>query len=158
MKPIRERLDEALTIIDSVDRARALNEIAFEAEETAFGGLRGEAITILERIAALDPVDDLLDAAIANAHEHLVMLGVREEPALATIVAGLERDFGALPERERLIATATTLARAYGPQRPGAYAVAARLLDAASAIAPLKGKLVRLHDEVRAKAGATRGR
>ncbi len=152
MSSIRERFDETLAIADPIDRAHAVNDLAFDAEQGVFS--RAETIAVFEWIAALDR-DDLLDAAVASAEEHLVLLGARTLRPLEAIVDELLHGFASLPERERLIATATSLTRQHGAQRPGSWALAAELLDAASAIAPLTGKDRRLHDEARAKGRAT---
>lgn len=152
MSQARQWFDEALAIADPVARSQAMCDLAFDAEQMARDGRRSEAIELLELLATLDRYDDLLLPAIESADEQLVALGAQTLQPLESVVADLQKRFGDLPERDRLLAVAKTLVREHGRRRPQSWGVAAGLLAAADAIRPLAGKELRIRAEVHQRA------
>lgn len=112
MSTVREWFEAALQIEDEVKRAEAMCDLAFDAEHMARQG-DPSAIELFELLVTLNPYDDLLHPAIESAEEHQIQLGVRSVPPLDEIVAELHTQFGHTPERERLVAIATTLTRGH---------------------------------------------
>jgi|GEM_PF-6067824 len=146
MSTVREWFEAALQIEDEVKRAEAMCDLAFDAEHMARQG-DPNAVELLELLVTLNPYDDLLHPAIESAEERLIQLGLRSVPPLDEIVAELHTQFGHMPERQRLVAVATTLTR--GRSRyPARWSVALQLLNAAHALAPLTPKEARVRAEV----------
>lgn len=148
MSNARSFFDEALAIPDAVERAQAMWDLAFDAEQLALAGRRAEALELFELLATLDRYDDLLHPAIESADEHLVSLGARTLPAIDGIVQGLRTKFEHLGEFQCLLAVAKTLVREYGKRRKQVWAIAKDLLSAAEKIQPLGAKDLRFHAEV----------
>ena len=152
MSQLNDWFNRALAIADPVERSQAMCDLAFDAEEMARSGRQAEAIELFELLATLDRNDDLLLPAVKSAEQHLVSLGVRTLPSLEAVVSALHRQFSKLPDRERLLAVATTLTREHGERRPQAWGVAAELLAEADAMRPLVGKELRFRAEVHQRA------
>jgi hypothetical protein len=148
MTQARTFIEEALAIANEVERAQAICDLAFDAEQMAKTGRRAEAIELFELLATLDRHDDLLAPAIESADEHLVSLGVRTRPSLDGIVQGLRAKFEHLGEYQCLLSVAKTLVRDHGKRRKQVWKIAKDLLAAAEKIQPLGNKDLRFRAEV----------
>lgn len=148
MSQARKLFDEALAIADEVERAEAMCDLAFDAEQMAKAGRRDEAIELFELLATLDRHDDLLAPAIQSADEHLILLGAKKLPSLDRIVQGLRAKFAHLGEYQCLLSVAKTLVRDHGKRRKQVWEIAKDLLAAAEKIQPLGQKDLRFRAEI----------
>jgi hypothetical protein len=148
MASAQQLFDETLAIGDPGERAQAMCDLAFDAEQMAASGRREAAVELFELIATLDRYDDLLFPAIEVADEKLILLGVRQRPSLEGIVQELHAKYQNLDEYQRLLSVAKTLARKHGKRRTQAWKIAKDLLDAAEKIQPLGAKDLRFRAEV----------
>jgi hypothetical protein len=153
MSTARALFNEALAIPDAVERAQAMCDLAFDAEQMAVAGRRAEAIVLFELLATLDRHDDLLLPAIQSAEEHLVSLGTRSQQGLDEIVTALRAKFENLGEYQCLLSVAKTLVRDHGKRRKQAWSIAKDLIAAAEKIQPLGTKDLRFRAEVMQQAG-----
>jgi hypothetical protein len=152
MSEFRKMFEEALQADSPVKRMEAMSDLSFVAHMMVERGEGEEAIELLELLVSLDRDDDLMRPFVDIADEDLLRLGVRTLPPLAEVVATLQQEHQALPERDRLLAVAHSLVRIEGTRRPECWMVAAELAESAQLIQPLNQKESRFRLEAKARA------
>ena len=149
---IKEYFDDSASLSDPVERAQAIGDFCFDAENYAAEGDTATAIEMFELVTTLDRYDDLLLHCIQTAEQQLVQLGARQLPSIESVIEKLSARFQKLPDYERNMAMAKTLHRDM-PDNAEAIARAKQFLASAESIRPLLPRDLRFKAELGSQTG-----
>jgi hypothetical protein len=149
---IKEYFDDSASLTEPVERAQAIGDFCFDAENYAAEGDTATAIEMFELVTTLDGHDDLLLYSIQRAEQQLIQLGARRLPPIDSVIEKLTARFQNLPDYERNMAVAKTLHREM-PGNAEAIARAKQFLASAESIRPLTPKDRRFKAELDSQIG-----